>query len=109
MAKDNYNKHFQSILSKLNPAQMQAVTETEGPVIAIAGPGTGKTHILTARIGQILLTTDTQAHNILCLTFTDAAVNAMRQRLLDFIGPDAHRVHIYTFFILFVIRSYKKI
>ncbi|MBL4650391.1 MAG: ATP-dependent helicase, partial [Aureispira sp.] len=97
MAKDNYNKHFRAILSKLNPAQKQAVTETEGPVIAIAGPGTGKTHILTARIGQILLTTDTQPHNILCLTFTDAAVNAMRQRLLDFIGPDAHRVHIYTF------------
>jgi len=97
MAKDNYNKHFKAILSTLNPAQKQAVTETEGPVIAIAGPGTGKTHILTARIGQILLTTDTQPHNILCLTFTDAAVNAMRQRLLDFIGPDAHRVHIYTF------------
>jgi DNA helicase-2/ATP-dependent DNA helicase PcrA len=97
MAKDTYNKHFRAILATLNPAQKQAVTETEGPVIAIAGPGTGKTHILTARIGQILLTTDTQPHNILCLTFTDAAVNAMRQRLLDFIGPDAHRVHIYTF------------
>lgn len=97
MAQNEYNEHFKAILSQLNTAQMQAVTETEGPVIAIAGPGTGKTHILTARIGQILLTTDTQAHNILCLTFTDAAVNAMRQRLLNFIGPDAHRVHIYTF------------
>ncbi|BDS14441.1 ATP-dependent helicase [Aureispira anguillae] len=97
MAQKEYNLHFQKILSQLNAAQMKAVTETEGPVIAIAGPGTGKTHILTARIGQILLTTDAQAHNILCLTFTDAAVNAMRQRLLDFIGPEAHRVHIYTF------------
>ena len=97
MTRKKYNDHFKSVLAKLNPTQMQAVTHTEGPVLAIAGPGTGKTHILTARIGQILLKTDTQAHNILCLTFTDAAVNAMRQRLLDFIGPEAHRVHIYTF------------
>lgn len=97
MTPKKYHQHFQQILSKLNTAQMQAVTETEGPVIAIAGPGTGKTHILTARIGQILLHTDAQAHNILCLTFTDAAVNAMRQRLLEFIGPEAHKVHIYTF------------
>jgi len=92
-----YNEHFLSIVAGLNSEQKKAVTQTEGPVMAIAGPGTGKTHILTARIGQILLTTDAQAHNILCLTFTDAAVNAMRQRLLTFIGPEAHRVHIYTF------------
>jgi DNA helicase-2/ATP-dependent DNA helicase PcrA len=97
MSRKKYNEHFKSVLATLNPAQMQAVTHTEGPVLAIAGPGTGKTHILTARIGQILLKTDAQAHNILCLTFTDAAVNAMRQRLLEFIGPEAHRVHIYTF------------
>lgn len=97
MTRKTHNEHFKTILATLNPAQMQAVTHTEGPVMAIAGPGTGKTHILTARIGQILLTTDAQAHNILCLTFTDAAVNAMRQRLLKFIGPEAHRVHIYTF------------
>ena len=65
--------------------------------MVVAGPGTGKTHILTSRIGHILLETDTQAHNILCLTFTDAGVRAMRQRLLHLIGPEAHRVHIYTF------------
>ncbi len=92
-----YQEQFNRIIDGLNPAQRQAVEQTEGPVMAIAGPGTGKTHILTARIGQILLNTDAQAHNILCLTFTDAAVNAMRQRLLSFIGPEAHRVHLYTF------------
>ena len=63
----------------------------------MAGPGTGKTHILAARIGQILLSTDTAAQNILCLTFTDAGVRAMRERLLELIGPEAHRVHIFTF------------
>lgn len=97
MERTAYHQHFQNIIAGLNPAQRQAVEQTEGPVMAIAGPGTGKTHILTARIGQILLHTDAQAHNILCLTFTDAAVNAMRQRLLSFIGPEAHRVHLYTF------------
>jgi len=81
----------------LNEQQDKAVNSIEGPVLVVAGPGTGKTHILTARIGKILLETDAQAHNILCLTFTDAGVQAMRQRLLEFIGPEAHRVHIYTF------------
>lgn len=97
MTNDQYAASFQHIIAQLNDAQRSAVQQTEGPVLAIAGPGTGKTHMLTARIGQILLHTDAQAHNILCLTFTDAAVNAMRQRLLEFIGPEAHRVHIYTF------------
>ncbi len=97
MTNDQYAASFQQIIAQLNDAQRRAVQQTEGPVLAIAGPGTGKTHMLTARIGQILLHSDAQALNILCLTFTDAAVNAMRQRLLSFIGPEAHRVHIYTF------------
>ncbi len=92
-----YNEQFLAALDMLNPQQDKAVNSIEGPVLVIAGPGTGKTHILTARIGKILLETDAQAHNILCLTFTDAGVQAMRQRLLEFIGPEAHRVHIYTF------------
>ena len=97
MTNHQYHAPFAQIIAQLNEAQRQAVEQTEGPVLAIAGPGTGKTHMLTARIGQILLHTDAQAHNVLCLTFTDAAVNAMRERLLGFIGPEAHRVHIYTF------------
>lgn len=92
-----YNAQFLAALDMLNLQQEKAVNSIEGPVLVIAGPGTGKTHILTARIGKILLETDAQAHNILCLTFTDAGVQAMRQRLLEFIGPEAHRVHIYTF------------
>lgn len=65
--------------------------------MVLAGPGTGKTHLLAARIGNILLKTDAGAHNILCLTFTEAGVKAMRNRLLKFIGPEAHRVSIFTF------------
>ncbi|HMQ46156.1 MAG TPA: ATP-dependent DNA helicase [Saprospiraceae bacterium] len=93
----SYNQDFLDALKQLNPNQRAAVEHFEGPMLVIAGPGTGKTHILSARIGRILMETDTQAQNILCLTFTDAGVHAMRQRLLQFIGPEAHRVHIYTF------------
>ncbi len=95
--RQQYNEAFLQVLRQLNPEQLEAVDHIEGPVLTLAGPGTGKTHILSARIGRILMETDAQAQNILCLTFTDAAVNAMRQRLLEFIGPEAHRVHIYTF------------
>ena len=93
----HYNQSFQKVLSLLNDQQRVAVDQIEGPVLVIAGPGTGKTHILSARIGRILMETDAQAQNILCLTFTDAGVHAMRERLLQFIGPEAHRLHIYTF------------
>lgn len=92
-----YNQTFLRELARLNPAQREAVERIEGPVLVIAGPGTGKTHILAARIGRILMETDAQPHNILCLTFTDAGVQAMRRRLLELIGPEGHRVHIFTF------------
>src|SRR5688500_18102020 len=91
------NTVFLEELEKLNAAQTEAVNAIEGPVLVIAGPGTGKTQILAARIGNILLKTDTPAHSILCLTYTDAGTIAMRKRLLQFIGPDAYRVHIHTF------------
>ncbi len=92
-----YNQNFLEALNKLNENQLKAVNQLDGPVLVIAGPGTGKTQILAARIGNILLKTDTLAHNILCLTYTDAGAIAMRKRLFDFIGPEAYRVHIYTF------------
>jgi DNA helicase II / ATP-dependent DNA helicase PcrA len=88
---------FISELSKLNSSQKQAVEHLEGPMLVIAGPGTGKTQILSARIGNILCNTQAAPHNILCLTYTEAGTVAMRKRLLKFIGPEAYRVHIYTF------------
>jgi len=84
-------------LLQLNTAQKQAADTIEGPVQVIAGPGTGKTQILAARIANILEKTDIDAWNILCLTFTEAGVVAMRNRLLTFIGPTAHKVQIHTF------------
>jgi DNA helicase-2/ATP-dependent DNA helicase PcrA len=95
--RQQHNAAFRQALDALNVSQREAVDHIEGPMLVIAGPGTGKTHILAARIGRILSETDAQANNILCLTFTDAGVHAMRERLLQWIGPEGHRVHIYTF------------
>ena len=92
-----YPVFFQKILHNLNDSQRLAVDQIDGPVMVIAGPGTGKTHILAARIGKILLDTDTQPDNILCLTFTDAGVYAMRQRLVKMLGIDAYKIQIHTF------------
>ncbi|MEX0811745.1 MAG: ATP-dependent DNA helicase [Chitinophagales bacterium] len=91
------NQTFLEELKMLNPAQKNAVESIEGPVMVIAGPGTGKTQILAARIGNILMETDVYPENILCLTYTDAGAVAMRKRLNKFIGPDAYRVNIGTF------------
>ena len=88
---------FEEEYAKLNPQQQKAVDTTEGPVMVIAGPGTGKTQILAARIGKILMNPDVSADNILCLTYTDAGAIAMRRRLQSFIGADAYKVNIYTF------------
>ena len=90
---DTFNKAY----TELNPNQKKAVDQIEGPVMVVAGPGTGKTQLLAIRAGNILMQTDAYPQNILCLTFTEAGVIAMRNRLLDFIGPDAHNVQIHTF------------
>src|ERR1700741_4316595 len=95
--KQKLERKFAEEYNKLNEQQRQAVDTIEGPVMVIAGPGTGKTQILASRIGKILLETDVFPQNILCLTYTDAGVVAMRKRLLQFIGPDAYKVNIYTF------------
>ncbi len=88
---------FEQAYKSLNQQQRQAVDTTEGPVLVVAGPGTGKTQILALRIANILRTTDAQAENILCLTFTEAGTKAMRDRLFKFIGADAYHVSINTF------------
>jgi len=96
-ARQRHQDAFAKAMEQLDEYQRRAVTHIEGPVAVIAGPGAGKTHILAARVGYILNETDARPENILCLTFTDAGVNAMRARLLQFIGPEAHHVPIFTF------------
>lgn len=88
---------FSSRYKTLNDEQRQAVDAIDGPLIVIAGPGTGKTELLSMRAANILQKTDTLPENILCLTFTDSGAVAMRSRLADIIGPDAYKVAIQTF------------
>lgn len=90
-------KEFKKEYARLNPEQKKAVDAIEGPVMVVAGPGTGKTQVLTLRIANILLKTDTAPENILALTFTDAAAVNMRRRLFGIIGAGAYRVRIETF------------
>jgi len=97
MTRQEQQIKFATAYQTLNPEQKKAVDTIEGPVMVIAGPGTGKTQILSARIGKILNDTDALPENILCLTYTDAGVVAMRKRLLQFIGAEAYKVNIYTF------------
>ncbi|TSC93227.1 MAG: DNA helicase II / ATP-dependent DNA helicase PcrA [Candidatus Berkelbacteria bacterium Licking1014_7] len=84
-------------LQKLNPAQKKAVQTIEGPVLTLAGPGTGKTQILTLRIAQILRQTQMNPYNILCLAFTETAAREMQERLTKIIGAAAFDVKITTF------------
>lgn len=93
MTEEAYRKAYE----RLNKAQREAVDSIEGPVMVIAGPGTGKTQVLTLRIANILKQTDTPPDAILALTYTDAGAHAMRSRLAEFIGADAYRTRIHTF------------
>lgn len=90
-----------SILKKrygnLNAEQKLAVDTIDGPVLVIAGPGSGKTELLSLRVANILQKSDVYPSNILCLTFTDSAAKNMHDRLSSLIGVDAHRVAIHTF------------
>ena len=88
---------FDELYNKLNPEQKEAVDTIEGPVMVVAGPGTGKTQILTLRIANIIAKTDTRPENILAITFTESGVVSIRKRLAEIIGGVAYRVAINTF------------
>ena len=81
----------------LNEKQQQAVEYLDGPLLVLAGPGTGKTQLLSAKVAYILEHTDTNPENILCLTFTEAGANNMRERLLSMVGQTAGKVNIHTY------------
>ena len=88
---------FQTRYAKLNANQRQAVDYIHGSLLVVAGPGTGKTELLSMRTAQILRQTDTLPDSILCLTFTESGAANMRQRLRQIIGEDAYKIAIHTF------------
>ena len=88
---------FDTRYATLNASQRQAVDYIHGSLLVIAGPGTGKTELLSMRTAQILRQTDTLPDSILCLTFTESGAANMRQRLRQIIGEDAYKIAIHTF------------
>ena len=85
-------------LKSLNDEQRKAVDKIDGPVMVVAGPGTGKTELLALRAANILKKDQTiLPSNILCLTFTETAADNLRERLIGYIGQDAYKIGVYTF------------
>ncbi|MBT5237600.1 ATP-dependent helicase [Candidatus Peregrinibacteria bacterium] len=90
------DEHFAKAYAILNEQQKIAVDTTDGPVMVVAGPGTGKTQVLALRTANILRSTQMKPGNILCLTFSKSGATAMRNRLREIIGPDAYGVTVNT-------------
>ena len=88
---------FDESFKNLNPEQREAVECLDGPLLVIAGPGTGKTQLLSLRAANILAKCDVAPRNILCLTYTEAGAEAMRKRLIELIGRDAYGIEVSTF------------
>ncbi|WP_270737125.1 ATP-dependent helicase [Streptococcus anginosus] len=90
--KDIYEQEYQ----KLNSQQKRAVDTVEGPVMVIAGPGTGKTQILSRRVANILTNYHTNPEEIVCLTYTEAGASEMLDRLEVLIGEEGRNVRVST-------------
>ncbi|MDD5634267.1 MAG: ATP-dependent DNA helicase [Candidatus Omnitrophica bacterium] len=89
----DYPKYYKA----LNSEQKKAVDATEGPLLVLAGPGTGKTQLLSVRAANLIINKNVNPENILILTFTNTAIRAMRERLAEIIGPRGYDVEVETF------------
>jgi len=90
-------KNFQNSYKQLNENQKKAVDTINGPVLVIAGPGTGKTQVLALRIVNLILSEKVKPEKILALTFSESAVNSMKNRIREFIGSISYDIDIKTF------------
>ena len=92
----DFKSIYQEEYEKLNKRQKQAVDSVEGPVMVIAGPGTGKTQILSRRVANILTNYHTNPEEIVCLTYTEAGASEMLDRLEGLLGEDGRKVRVST-------------
>ena len=92
----DFKSIYQEEYEKLNKQQKQAVDTVEGPVMVIAGPGTGKTQILSRRVANILTNYHTNPEEIVCLTYTEAGASEMLDRLEGLIGEEGRKVRVST-------------
>ncbi|MCR9256319.1 MAG: UvrD-helicase domain-containing protein [Alphaproteobacteria bacterium] len=84
-------------LRGLNPMQQEAVTSLDGPLLVLAGAGTGKTRVLTTRLAHLIATGKARPHTVLAVTFTNKAAREMKDRVVSIIGPMAEQMWLGTF------------
>ena len=87
----------ESLVNDLNPSQQAAVEHRGGPLLIIAGAGSGKTRVLTRRIAHLLATNDASPGQIMAITFTNKAAAEMRDRVVELVGPAARAMTVSTF------------